>query len=349
MKRTPIAGAASALFLAATLALGGCGGDPASISSPSSPSSPSSSSQPSPDSSVSSTAAPSSATTSADPTSRPDVEPFVIPDPVTGTYNGKTITMQYAAVTDYIYPGDNLRPTYFSNGYAGFHYYGKIGEEEHYVGGTFMDKTGKMICEPIYSNVAPFNSDGIALVIKQKKSGWPGGDGPWLYLDSTGTEKGECTEDPDIWLMSHEQKEEYTDGLKIVELGTQRFAIVNANNETVAELNDYREVYRIASGLIACIYDKDDYYGPYGQYCHLYDINGKLISETKFQRIGEFYNGLAPFWQDGKLGFLDDKGNIVIPATYPISLDMGDAFRYNDDLLLVNAQGRIAIVEIIRS
>ena len=53
MKRTPIAGAASALFLAAALALGGCGGDPASISSPSSPSSPSSSSEPSPDSSVS--------------------------------------------------------------------------------------------------------------------------------------------------------------------------------------------------------------------------------------------------------------------------------------------------------
>ena len=63
MKRTPIAGAASALFLAAALALGGCGGDPASISSPSSPSSPSSS-----DSSVSSTAAPSSDNTS-EPTS----------------------------------------------------------------------------------------------------------------------------------------------------------------------------------------------------------------------------------------------------------------------------------------
>ena len=68
MKRTPIAGAASALFLDATLVLGGCGGDPASISSPSSPSSPSSSSQPSPDSSVSSTAAPSSDNTS-EPTS----------------------------------------------------------------------------------------------------------------------------------------------------------------------------------------------------------------------------------------------------------------------------------------
>ena len=63
MKRTPIVGIASALFLAAALALGGCGGDPASISSPSSPSSPSSS-----DSSVSSTAAPSSDNTS-EPTS----------------------------------------------------------------------------------------------------------------------------------------------------------------------------------------------------------------------------------------------------------------------------------------
>ena len=280
MKRTPIAGTASALFLAAALALGGCGGDPASISSPSSQPS---SSQPSFDSSVSSTAAPSSATTSADPTSRPDVEPFVIPDPVTGTYNGKTITMQYAAVTDYIYPGDNLRPTYFSNGYAGFHYYGKIGEEEHYVGGTFMDKTGKMICEPIYSNVAPFNSDGIALVIKQKKSGWPGGDGPWLYLDSTGTEKGECTEDPDIWLINDIEKS-----------------------------------------------------------------NTELTNGSK--RIGRYYNGLAPFIQDQKLGFVDENKEVVIPASYPvITSEFTPLYVFNEDLLIVNAQGRIAIIEIIRS
>ena len=130
MKRTPIAGTASALFLAAALALGGCGGDPDSISSPSS------SSQPSSDSSVSSTAAPSSATTSADPTSRPDVEPFAIPDPVTGTYNGKTITMQYAAVTDYIWPMDNLRPDAFINGYAPFYVYEWKDGDERLIGGT---------------------------------------------------------------------------------------------------------------------------------------------------------------------------------------------------------------------
>ena len=315
MKRTPIAGAASALFLAATLALGGCGGDPASISSPSSPSSPSPSSQPSSDSFVSSTAAPSSATTSADPTSRPDVEPFVIPDPVTGTYNGKTITMQYAAVTDYIWTTDNLKPEAFFNGYAPFYYYEFDGTSCNLIGGTYLDKTGKMICDPIYNFVYPFNTDGIAVAEKV--------DGSKVYINTAGTEKPAGNIDVGVW-------------------------------NKISLLPEIRPVVMPKDCSNAWIYEDEAVVasfglGPYGDYYQLFDRNGILLIDIKFDRIGNFYNGIAPIIKNSRLGLIDTKGNIVIEPCYEISSIFSSALIFNEDRILVNTDGYVGIIEILRS
>ena len=322
MKRTPIAGAASALFLAAALVLGGCGGDPASISSPSSPSS---SSQPSSDSSVSSTAAPSSATTSADPTSRPDVEPFVIPDPVTGTYNGKTITMQYAAVTYYIWPMDNLRPYAFINGYAPFYVYEWKDGEERLIGGTYMDKTGRILCDPVYKDVYPFNEQGIGLAQKE--------DGGWVYIDTNGT----ATD---------------TDDYPVDGVGAPGWFDPKIDGEN-AEIN-------LDGCINATIYEKKvivaDFMEnahsarPYGDYSQLFDSKDVLLNETKFERIGNFYNGLAPVILNNKLGIVDSEGNIVIEPSYPSGINpISDMFYLSEDLILMNTQGHIGIIEIIRT
>ena len=308
MKRTPIAGAASALFLAATLALGGCGGDPASISSPSS--------QPSSDSVVSSTAAPSSATTSADPTSRPDVEPFVIPDPVTGTYNGKTITMQYAAVSDCVWTNDNLRPYAFFNGYLPFHYYGTESPLDDLIGATYMDKNGKMICDPIYNFVYPFNADGIAVAQKE--------NGSWVYLDITGIEKPAEEKDIEAWSQIDIQYD-----VPSVKPKDCLSAYVYENKVVVACFGNERK--------------------RYGDYSQLFDTNGNLIIETKFERIGNFYQGLAPIVLDGKLGIIDSKGNIVIQPSYKGVYALSDPLFINEDLIVMNSGGKIGIIEIIRS
>ena len=313
MKRTPIAGAASALFLAATLVLGGCGGDPASISSASSPSS---SSQPSPDSSVSSTAAPSSATTSADPTSRPDGEPFVIPDPVTGTYNGKTITMQYAAVSDCVWTNDNLKPYAFFNGYLPFFYYGTAQAPSSVpLGAAYMDKSGKMICEPIYIETYPFNSNGYALAQKNDES--------WVYVDTHGVESTADPEARTIWPN--------------IDLTNKQPVIMPAGCSNAFMYDD--EV------VVACFGDNQ-----YGDYSQLFDTNGNLLVETEFERIGNFYQGLAPFIMNGKLGIIDSNGNIVIPAVFSKSFNtLSDPLFINEDLIVLNTNGYIGIIEIVRS
>ena len=111
--------------------------------------------------SVDSTLPISSALSSIPPTgytSSAPISSIPLPDPVSGTYNSQSITMQYSVITDYIWPQDNLIPTYFLNGYTPFWYYGVASNPSDIpIGVTFLDKTGRMICEPIYASASYFN------------------------------------------------------------------------------------------------------------------------------------------------------------------------------------------------
>ena len=224
----------------------------------------------------------------------------VLPSPVSGSYNGQTVTMQYTVVTDYIWPTDNLQPGYYMNGSAHFYYYGILGEEEVLKGGTYIDKTGRMICDPIYELVTPFNSEGLALVEKEV-------DGPWTYLDTNGSEKGICDDPQFTWIADSKDDNGFVNSLKIT------YQNEDAPDNSINIVNE-------DGGIVA-----------------------------KFDRIGNFYNGLAPFILNKKLGFIDDKANIVIAASFPVNTFFYDQLIFNEDLLLVNTEGRIGIVEIIRS
>lgn len=324
MKRIGIIERFTALVLAAILSLNGCSKQ---VSAPSTNGSFSS--------------ATSSTTSAVATTTAP---PVVMPDPVTGTYNGQTITMKYSAITDYIWPDDNLRPFYFVNGYAPIFYYGSVPNQENLVGGTYIDKTGRMICEPIYNFVSMFNTNGLAVVQKA--------DDSWVYLDTTGAEKGACDySDSYIWSDYPTDSDGFVDGLKVVEQGedTQKFVVINKEEKVVATMpGGVKRAFITTKGAIVCTFgDEND--GPYGKYTQLYNTAGMRLNETEFYRIGRFYNGLAPFLLDGKLGIIDDTGTIVIPATYPVDTSDCDTFGMNDNLILVNIEGRIGIIEITRS
>lgn len=89
---------------------------------------------------------------------------------------------------------------------------------------------------------------------------------------------------------------------------------------------------------------------PYGDYSQLFDSKGVLLNETKFERIGNFYNGLAPVILNNKLGIVDSEGNIVIEPSYPSGINpISDMFYLSEDLILMNTQGHIGIIEIIRT
>lgn len=58
----------------------------------------------------------------------------------------------------------------------------------------------------------------------------------------------------------------------------------------------------------------------------LFDYDGKVVMAPRYEEIGKFVEGYAPFIQDNKIGFLDTLGNVVLPARYapedPDSMDM---------------------------
>ena len=83
------------------------------------------------------------------------------------------------------------------------------------------------------------------------------------------------------------------------------------------------------------------------------DVTGKQISPV-VDHIGTFKDGLAAFAQDGKVGLIADTGEIVIPATFPLTAQFTMAGVTRSLIMGLNGMmfaehdGRVAIVEIPR-
>ena len=108
--------------------------------------------------------------------------------------------------------------------------------------------------------------------------------------------------------------------------------------------------FRSARLIVADFMENAHSARPYGDYSQLFDSKGVLLNETKFERIGNFYNGLAPVILNNKLGIVDSEGNIVIEPSYPSGINpISDMFYLSEDLILMNTQGHIGIIEIIRT
>ena len=290
----------TASILAAMLLLGGCTEAPAGSNG------------------VESKETSSATGTSTATTASPAVE---IPEPVTGTYNGQTITMKYRLVTDYVWTVDNLKPYAFVNGYLPFAYYGTQSSFENFVGFTFMDREGQLLTEPIYVKLYPFNSEGIALA--QKK------EGTWVYIDK----KGNATE---------------TDDYPADSTTVQNWPSPNFSGEESMEQPDGSIGSRMYDNQVI-VADYGSYHQYGADYSQLFDLKGNLLNETKFERIGNFYQDIAPVMIDQKLGLVDSKGEVLIEPTLSISLSHSDPLFINEDLIVAKIQGKVGIIEIVRS
>jgi hypothetical protein len=90
----------------------------------------------------------------------------------------------------------------------------------------------------------------------------------------------------------------------------------------------------------------DDYFTIVTTYgVGIMNTQGDIVVEPKFQSIGEFNEGLAPFWQDGLAGYIDFGGNIVIPGQFQnvLPFENGRAWvvQLNDDRGIINTEGDI--------
>lgn len=73
----------------------------------------------------------------------------------------------------------------------------------------------------------------------------------------------------------------------------------------------------------------------------LIDGAGKVCVEANYEAVGEPHNGLAEFLRDGKVGFLDTSGAVVIPAQYPPELFR----RFSGGLAHVKVEGKYGYID----
>ena len=332
MKRTPIAGAASALFLAATLALGGCGGDPASISS-----------RPV-TSDISSETSQSSAESS-----------LLQTPPVTGTYNGQTITMRYVMETDLQIDIAYCRP--FQNGFAIV----MRSEDENL---SYVDREGRVLGDASYAYASPFDKDGRALIQRADNSAW-------AYIDKTGKEVAEgkspeisesdtsmfyekdgifglldenghpLTEPVYSFVTSFDQNLSFV----ILRDGEHKNVLIDRSGNIQTILPDDCKYAFIGEKWITCRFgenDKDTLYG-------LYDKSGKPINARLFKAIGNTVDGLMPVMESGRVGLMDEQGNMIIEP----SLTLDDNYQVDlcigENIIVGSLNGRMVYIEVSRS
>lgn len=342
MKRTPIAGVASALLLAAALALGGCG-DPASASSrPVASDISSESSQSSTESSLLQT------------------------PPVTGAYNGKTVTMKYTVETDVKISNANLRC--FHNGFAVVMNKPAIGANPEY---AYVDVTGKLLHNAWYSFAYPFDNDGRALV--QLK------DERWVYLDKEGNTVGEAQQpDPqppaadtsmfftqnDLWGLMDESGRHLTEAifsnpidgfidgadLALVELaqGEHRKVLIDRTGRIRATMpDDCTNAYLYAEGIMMCSYvDEKNFADTRFQ---LYSTDGEPMHERRFKAIGNRSDGLIPVMDNGKVGLMDEQGRMIIEPALPLDNSDHVQLCLSEGLIIGSLNGNMVFIQVSRS
>ena len=328
------------LSLAAVVALGGCNAGGVSSSG-----------------GVSSTVPSVTATTAA--TTAPSLD---LPDPVTGTYNGNAVTMRYTAMTDLNIDIAYCQP--FQSGFAIVMNDPETGITPEY---AYIDEDGNVLGNTWYQYADPFDEDGRALV---KQS-----DNSWTWIDKTGTIVAQAPErEPSSHLdMSMYYEENGLWGLQEAD-GTRLTEPVFVNVEgfsskaslayaTMEDHGEYKNVmidrtgkvcmtlpegcnkaYDFSNDLVMCLFiDEKDFSNTRYQ---LYKKSGTPLNERRFKAIGNFVDGLAPVMEDGKLGLMDEAGQMVIEPSLPLDDHYQVNLQWGENRIVVARDGKLAIVEV---
>lgn len=212
------------------------------------------------------------------------------------------------------------------------------GEEGKY---GILSSTGSEMVEVIYEKIYPFSSDGYALAKRE--------DGAWVYLDQEGqtrkvpdniyTELGMYSEERAVALKDgkygylDENMEEKTEfqwealtGVKDkIAAGKKngKWALLNRSGKEKTDYI-YEDVIIDENGF--CSGQKRVFVKENGQY-YLVDKSGKQIGEETFDDARVFgKDGYAAVCQDGKWGFINTDGEVVIDYFYEDALSFSNGF-----------------------
>lgn len=180
----------------------------------------------------------------------------------------------------------------------------------------YMDKMGKIIIPPIYQTAGDF-SEGKAYVSSETFNG---------FIDTTGKKLFEIKGMIDRNL-------EFVDGmLMTTDTDNNQYLFYNSEGKVVLKISmdKYWRLSNFHEGLA--------YFEHYDNISDCIDRKGfidkngiEVLNLTEYKIINSFSEGLAAVSKDGnKFGFINTRGEIVIPCQYEGYSTEGDMLEFND-------------------
>lgn len=224
---------------------------------------------------------------------------------------GNAISLKTDYSSDGIFTQEGVIPDYYSNeifqeGLAAIAYV-KTGDK--YPMFKYIDKEGRTILDG-YTFADEF-VDGIALVATSRNNGWPA---DFTYIDSTGK---------NIINKSFSSASSFSEGYACVGNEDNLFGYIDRTGNLVIPYQ-YKDASDFSEGY-ALVTKGDPIQDPRKGYEHLYmdsayyiDTNGNRVIDENFpQYVGTlnfsvFHDGVASALIDGKPGYIDKKGKVVL-------------------------------------
>lgn len=299
------------LPLAATLTLTSCFSSPLNGSSDDTPA----------------TVAPTSQGTGSTSARTTAAASIALPDPVSGTYNGQTVTMEYTVLTNQDISLFNSGS--FHNGYAQVLFQEKGGEAE--IG--YVDTQGDRLSEP------PETQSVQESAVESIPDITYGDPDTGLGLLN---EKGQPLTEPIFGWISG-----FSDGYSFASLleGEHRQVLIDRSGNIRTILpDDCIGAYLLEDGFVVCRFALSNAY-EYG----LYTEAGFPVGSRRYQSIGSFEDGLSPIVANGRLGLIDREGNLVIEPALPVDTDTHMPRDMENGYFLTALDGKLGIIRVTRA
>ncbi len=176
----------------------------------------------------------------------------------------------------------------------------------------FIDRTGKMVIEPVYNEALDF-SDGLAAVNLK------GVYGEWGFIDPNGTM---------IIKPQFHRAYSFYDGLaRAMPKGGGGFGLIDKQGHYVLSKSKAKSSKQKVGGFTVET-SRESWHTPGDFGCgvapvymegnlYLVDQRGKKVSKAlPYNSVSQFVENLAVFEKDGKYGFINPRGQVVIQARF---------------------------------
>lgn len=224
----------------------------------------------------------------------------------------------------------------------------RIGEYDEARWGC-IDVTGKMVIEPLYENKVSFNGRALALTVINGKNVIIDRQGKIVlviqddyycyfteefegcgYIIKVGEQYGIVNEKG--WLLEPQFDFILVNGEIALVVQDEAIGAIKKNGKWLFEPDESVMAYNI---------DDDLYQITINEKEGLLDENGWLV-EPKYDRIGDFAEGLASVLLNDKVGFIDTTGKVVIKPKFELASIFMPS--YEDGLAAVGKNGKVGLI-----